>query len=405
MSQLSQLLPELRLRYPQLSPPPLEQFRPDADVSQALFYEPLIQYTLALAKLAPLVIFVDDLQWTDSATLNLLHYAIRRWQDSAARVLLIVSLRSESLHPIIQPNHVVELLTHAARELPPVNIELDHLGEWETVQILTSILVPPTPDFAQWVYDETRGHPYYLKETLKDLLERCVLVPKRQSEGEWTFSVDAEHNLGQTVRVPSTVSAVIRSRLFRLSPHAFSLLVGSAVLDKRITFEHLCAVANVSEDLAFPALDELLSGRLLLEAPQTDVDSTYAFTNDMLRDVVYTEAGDARRRLFHRRALWVLEAEMDSAAILAHHALAGGLAQAAFNHSLSAGQDALRISAVTEAIVHFERAHQLVREASPPDTPDMEDRLLLYAQLGKAYTLSGQAEQALEMDAERDRLG
>ena len=58
---------------------------------------------LALAKRAPLVLFIDDLQWTDSATLDLLQYAIRRWQDSAARVLFLASLRSEALHPMTQP--------------------------------------------------------------------------------------------------------------------------------------------------------------------------------------------------------------------------------------------------------------------------------------------------------------
>ena len=43
-----------------------------------------MQLTLALAKRAPLVLFVDDLQWADSATLDLLQYAIRRWRDAAS---------------------------------------------------------------------------------------------------------------------------------------------------------------------------------------------------------------------------------------------------------------------------------------------------------------------------------
>ena len=62
-----------------------------------------MQYTLALAEQAPLVLFVDDLQWADSATLDLLQYAIRRWRDNATRILLLVSLRSEALHPMTQP--------------------------------------------------------------------------------------------------------------------------------------------------------------------------------------------------------------------------------------------------------------------------------------------------------------
>jgi DNA-binding SARP family transcriptional activator len=410
LSPLSELLPELRQRYPSLSPPPLGQSHPAADVSQAQFYEPLMQYTLALANRAPLVLFLDDLQWTDSATLDLLQYAIRRWRDRTARVLLLVSLRSESLHPMTQPRQVGgpaglnQWLAGLTRELSPVHIELEPLGQRETVQMVQSILVPPAADFAQWLYDETRGQPFYLMETLKDLLERRVLHPKRRAEGQWTFAVEAEHDLGQAVRVPSTVQAVIRSRLNRLSPNAFGLLAGGAVLEQQITFEHLCAISNVAEDLALPALDELISGRLLLETAQSGAVSAYTFVNDMLRDVVYTEAGDARRRLFHRRALEVLEAGGDSAAVLAHHALAAGLAQTAFRYSLAAGREALRISAVNEAIVHLELALKFVREASLPDMPDVVDLQDLYMQLGRAYQLGGQTEKALAMDAERDRL-
>jgi predicted ATPase len=365
---------------------------------------------LALAKQAPLVLFMDDLQWADSATLDLLQYAIRRWQDNAARILFLASLRSEALHPMTQPHPggspqgLSQWLEGMSRELTPVHIELEPLGERETVQMMLSILSPPDADFAQWLYDETHGQPFYLIETLKDLLERRVLHPKQRAESQWTFSVDSDHDLGQAVRVPSTVHAVIRSRLNRLSPNAFSLLAVGAVLEHRITFERMCTISNLSEDLALPALDELISGRLLLETTQPGVISAYVFTNDMLRDVVYTEAGDARRRLFHRRALEVLEMSGESSAVLAHHALAAGLAEESFRYSLAAGQEALRLSAVNEAVVHFECARQFMREAVLPEMPDEADLRDLYTQLSRAYKLGGQAERALAVDEERDKL-
>jgi DNA-binding SARP family transcriptional activator len=410
LSPLSQLLPELRQHHPNLSPAPVESFHLEAEASQAQLYEPLVQSMLALAKQAPLVLFIDDLQWVDSATLDLLQYAIRRWQDNAARILFLASLRSEALHPMTQPQPagspqvLSPWLDRVVRELTPVHIELEPLGESETVQMMLSILSPPDADFAQWLFDETHGQPFYLIETLKDLLERSVLHPKRRARGLWSFTVDADHNLGQAVRVPSSVHAVIRSRLNRISPNAFSLLAGGAVLEHRITFERMCAISSLSEDLALPALDELISGRLLLETAQPGVVSDYAFTNDMLRDVVYTEAGDARRRLFHRRALEVLEKGGESAAVLAHHALAAGLAQAAFHYSLAAGQEALRLSALSETVVHFEHALQFVREAALPEMPGEAVLVDLYTQLSRAYKLTGQMEKALAIEAERERL-
>lgn len=398
LAPLSQLLPELRERYPELS---LVQLKAAADRTQ--LFESLVRLTLTLANAAPLVLFVDDMQWADSATLDLLQYAVRRWRESAARVLLLVNLRSDSLQSPTETQraNLVEWLAHIEREVKPFHLELQPLEESDTVHMVLSMLMPPAPDFAHWLYKETRGQPFYLMETLKDLLERSVLHPKRQAEGKWAFEVDADHDLGQAIRVPSTVRSVIRSRLNRLSPNAFTLLAAGATLEHELTFERLCAIANVSEDFGLPALDELVSGNLLLEAARSGDASAYIFAHHMIWDVVYTEAGDARRRLFHRRALDVLEAAKESTALLAYHALAAGLTEAAFRHSLSAGQEALRLSAINEAVVHFEKAQQLAQKASLAGEgfePDLSD---LYLQMSRAYKLNGQPKRALDID---DRL-
>ncbi len=138
-----------------------------------------------------------------------------------------------------------------------------------------------------------------------------------------------------------------------------------------------------------PTLDELMSARRLLEPEQTVAASVYTFTNDMLRDVVYTEAGDARRRLFHQRAVEVLEVTGASTAVMAHHGLAAGLDQDIFRLSLDAGRESLRILAISEAIVHLELALRFVQETSQQEMPEETNLRDLYYQLGRAYKLSG----------------
>ncbi len=394
LARLSQLLPELREHYPELS---VTQLETSAD--RTLLFESLVRLTLALANRAPLVLFLDDTQWVDSATLDLLQYAIRRWRESAAQIVLLVSLRSDALRPALQPERpgLLAWLEQVERELHPCDLELKPFDEPETVQMVLSLLETPDPGFAEWIFNETRGQPFYLMETLKDLLERAALHPKRRANGQWTFEIDARHDLGQAVRVPSTVRAVIHARLNRLSPNAFTLLAAGAILEHQLTFMRLCAVANLAEDVGLPALDELVSSQLLLEVVQPGDTSTYVFAHHMIWDVVYTEAGDARRRLFHRRALEVLQAAQEAATVLAHQALAAGLAEAAFRYSLAAGEAALRLSAIGEAIVHFEAALQLAPEArlvSPYIEPLLHD---LYLQLGRVYELDGQPEKAKAM--------
>jgi predicted ATPase len=401
LAPLSYMLPELRERYPELPATNME-----VDGGRTQLFESLVHLTLVLAGRLPLVLFVDDLQWADSATLDWLVYAIRRWRDSSVRIVLLVSLRSEALQPPAQAQlpSLIDWLAHVEREVEPFHLELGPLKEQDTVEMMLSILAPPAADFAQWVFYETRGQPFYLMETLKDLLERRALHPKRRAEGQWVFEIDAEHDLGKAIRVPSTVRVVILSRLNRLSPSAFALLVAGAILEQRITFERLCAISSVAENIGLPALDELVSGRLLLEVEQAGVASAYAFSHNIIRDVVYTEAGDARRRLFHRRALDSLEADGDSPAVLAHHALASGQAEEAFRYSLTAGQEALRLSAVSETIGHLEQARQLALEGLLDSVEIKSDIRNLYAQLARTYALNGQPEQAQAVQDELQRL-
>jgi predicted ATPase len=281
------------------------------------------------------------------------------------------------------------------RELGPLGLELAPLSRADTVQMVLGCLDPAAPDFAEWLFADTHGHPFYLMETLKDLLERGALHSKPRDAGRWSFEVDADHDLGARVRVPSTIGAVVRSRLDRLSPNAISLLAAAAVLEQPLTFARLCITGSVAEETALPALDELLSSRLLVEAgPGSAADGGYTFPNEMIRDVVYTEAGDARRRLFHRRALDMLAAAHAPAAVLAHHALAAGLPEPAVRYSLAAGAEALRLSAGNEAVVHFEHARALV-EAGPQTAPELAGQAReVYRQLSRAYELAGRRAQA-----------
>lgn len=403
---IAQIVPGLQGRFPGLSSETAQVEQTDMAASQGLLYEALTQFTLAQAEQAPLILFIDDLQWADSATLDALQYALRRWRAQSARIMLLVSLRTEGLQVSGQSDEpgLVAWLTDIDHAWMACHLDLEPLDEVETVKMLQGLLEPPAPDFAQWVFSETRGHPFYVMETLKDLLERGALHPRRRGKDGWSFEVDRRHDLGQSVRVPSTVRAVIRSRLSRLSPAAFTLLAAGTVLEHALTFEHLCAVANLTPDVGLPALDELLSGRLLRDVGKPELASAFAFANDMLRDVVYTEAGDSRRRLFHRRALGLLEAEHDPAAVLAHHALAAGAAQDALRHSLAAVQDALRMVAPGEARAHLSNARRLAREAAVAGA-EVEVRLRdLYTQLGQAYERNDQPEQAAAVYAERARL-
>jgi DNA-binding winged helix-turn-helix (wHTH) protein len=130
---------------------------------------------------------------------------------------------------------------------------------------------------------------------------------------------------------------------------ALTLLVAGAVLGHAFTFEQVCQVAGIGEQEGLLALDALLVSQYLSESKDLEREA-YFFTHDKIRDVAYTEAGEARRRVFHRRALDVSATAAAPPAELAHHARASGLVEPTFHWSLAAGDAAMRLFAVRDAI-------------------------------------------------------
>jgi len=163
-------------------------------------------------------------------------------------------------------------------------------------------------------------------------------------------------------------------------------------------------VAGLTEQDGLPALDEALRSHLLQESGREAAgrgrmaDGRYVFAHAKIRAVTYAEAGEARRSIFHRRALEVLQEAATPAAVLAYHALAAGLAEPAFRWSLAAGDEAMRVAAVRDASTFYEQARHLLAE--PLQSHDLKAMLSaseiehLYIQLGRAYELNTEWEQA-----------
>src|SRR6266446_8612819 len=371
LAELSRLLPELCDRYPDL-PDPVG----DKSVARNRLFEAVARLGQALAARTMLVLFIDDVQWADAASLDVLHYLARRFAESETPALLLLTLR---MGERAMPPGFTEWRADMERAVPLTHLPLGPLTSEDVLRLLQAFGGAGGKDgrraadlerLGQWLFAETEGQPFYLMETLKFLMERDVLASHPTEDGGWTidFTAALEHETVVRGFFPPSVREVIVARLDRLTPHAFALLVAGAVLDQRITFEHLCRVAGLTEQDGLPALDEALHSHLLQESGREAAgrgrmaDGRYVFAHAKIRAVTYAEAGEARRSIFHRRALEVLQEAAAPAAVLAYHALAAGLAEPAFRWSLAAGDEAMRVAAVRDASTFYEQARHLLAE-------------------------------------------
>jgi predicted ATPase/DNA-binding SARP family transcriptional activator len=408
LAELSQLLPEIRERSSDLPFP-----SHDEAMARPRLFESIARLGQALAKRAPLVVFIDDLQWADASSLDVLHYVSRRWTESKSPILLIFSLRSEEL--AITPE-LSDWLSGLGRDLPVTRLALDPLTPEETVQLVRSLAHQEligqseslvTARFGRWLYAETGGQPLFIVETLKTLVERGILAVQPAEDGARAIDITSaiRNEQGLHGLLPAGVREVIRSRLVRLPSNALLLLTAGAVLGKSFPFERLCQVAGINESEGLPALEALLASHLISEVENegsSPREERFMFAHDKIRDVVYTEAGSTRRRVFHRRAFETLQAASAPPAELAHHAFAAGLLEATVHWSIAAGDEAMRLFAVRDAIAQYEQARRLVRRSEGDSLQAAQESVAvspsdlsqLYLQMGWAFELRGEFAQA-----------
>ncbi len=426
LAELSRLLPELRVRYPDL-PAPTE----DELTAKGRLFEAVARLLDALCQRAPLVLLVDDLQWVDEASLDLLRYLGYFWKEHGSRVLWLCTLRSEELE--LNPRLSAQLV-NLGRDLPVTQVLLQPLSQAETLQLIEALVGegehgtvrPPTTGpgaspsharetklsvLADFLFAQTGGQPVYLLETLKLLRERELLVPRMGADGtrwlEPTVDMAAAVAQERSRRelLPPSVRALIQSRLAKLTQPSHQLVMASAVLGTQATAQHLWQVAEVGSlyggqrtHAGVEILEEAIkSGMLCEEQARVGRQGSYRFAHDLMRDVVYTELGEARRQVLHQRALAVLEREGARAAELAYHALLAGEAEAAYRSSVQAGMEAVAVFAVADAIGHYEQARALLQESQRLQTelPALEVERL-YAHLGRAYAFQNAWQQAQE---------
>jgi tetratricopeptide (TPR) repeat protein len=386
-------MPEIRARYPDLPPP----MTGDAKFVRARLFEAVALLGCALSAGGPVVLALDDMQWADADTLDLVHYLAWRWAETGAPILLLLAIRQEAY---AADAALREWLIGVGRDAPLTRLLLESLSG-AAVERLVQLLAgesrtePATAasvsSFAAWLWAETRGLPFFIEALLQMLVEQGILPVTGESGQGYEFAAALEQVRSiARVPLPPGVGEVILARLAQHSKEANALLLAAAVVGRSCTFERLCQVSDLSEASALEALEELLDGRLMAELPSDR--RPYTPAHDYIREVVYRESREVRRRVFHRRALLSLEASEAPAAECAFHALAALLDEPAFRFSVAAGTDAFASYATQEALTHFDTARSVARRLEERgEQVDME-------LLGRLYRHRGQALEIIQDD-------
>jgi len=377
-SEAARLLPEMHTIFPNL-PPPTQISGPG---EQSYFFEGLRQLILSILE-GPLpgVVYFDDLQWADSASLDFLNYLVRRMIGHP--ILILATWVDHSL-----PAPLLQFIAEAQRRGIVTRLRI---GRLKPVDIIDLVRIASQnrpgipPNLGERLYVETEGLPFFAIEYIESILADQH-TPVEQQDG-YALSKSRQWEL------PPAVRAALLARLSAAGDSGWQLLSAAALIGRSFDFDTLLAASGRPESEAISTLERLIALGLIEEQPAVHEGRIgYDFTHDLIRRLTLAETSLTRRRLVHRRIAddLVLQARRRSeprllASQVAFHYHESGQEAKAAEYYFLAGEYAREVRAYQEAILNY-------RAALSSGHPDS---ILLHEAIGDLLTRLGEYRLAM----------
>ncbi len=377
-----------------------ESAKVDAALDQEKIFEQYAAVLKALSKEHPLVLVLDDLQWADSGSVNLLFHLARQLKDS--RVLLVGTYRPDDValgrdggrHPL------ESILNELKRYYGDIVVDLAQ-SEAKEGRRFVDELVDSEPNqlegsFRDELFAHTGGQPLFTVELLRNLQERGTLV--KDARGNW---IQGEALDWKTL--PARIEGVIGERVARLPAELHETLTIGSVNGLEFSAQVVGQIQKVDERELVRNLSRELEKRYLLVVEQGEIKigrhflSQYRFTHFLIQQYLYEELSTGERRLLHGEIAETLESlygdqKEEIALQLAHHFEAAGDEVKAASYLIIAGDSAFRVYAYSEAIAAYTRLLELNEQA----TINPVTLTHAYLRRGRALELNNQYEMALQ---------
>jgi predicted ATPase/DNA-binding winged helix-turn-helix (wHTH) protein len=347
----------------------------------------LVEALDALTVDAPLVLFLEDLHWSDSATIDLLGMLARR--PEAARLLVLGTYRPADVAGTSDPLRRLkqELQIHGRCE----EVALDFLGPAAIGEYLARRF--PGHAFpehlARALHGSTEGNPLFLVSTIDYLIDQGRL---REVDGRWTFAGSAS---GAALGAPETLRQLVEAQLERLNADERAMLAAGSAAGVEFSAAMAAAAGIDPEDgeqrcQTLARRGQFLRPAGVAEWPDGTVAGRYAFIHALHQQVLYSQVSAGRRVELHLRTGERLERAYGArageiAGELARHFEEGRDFQRAVRYRGLAGERALSQHAYHEAGEHAARALRFL--GTWPDSPERtQQELTLQLMLGAALT-------------------
>ncbi len=355
--------------------------KPASDPQRFRLFDAVTAQLLAAARRRPLLVWIDDLQWADAASLQLATWAARELRGAALLLVATVRVAPDASPALGTALAELARLDHAAR------IDLVGLGAADVARYLEMTVGTAPDDAVHALLARTDGNPFFLRE----------LVRLGASEG-----TAADRLAAWTADVPAGAREVTRRRLAMLAEPTRAVLALAAVIGREFSLPLIAEAAMLPRGALLAALDEASAARVIADVP--GALARQRFTHALVRDAIYDELPPGERAGLHERVARALEQLAPDRgeplwAELAHHfhaAAMRGCAAEAVRYAVLAARHAHARSAYEEAAAQYERAiaaRELMAAGGSRAGGAVERPLDLLLALGDAHLRAGDIAQ------------
>ena len=296
------------------------------------------------------------------------------------RVLLLITFRPD-FKPVWADYSHVTFLTLS---------RLPRRQSAELVAALTGGKALP-PEVQQAILAKTDGVPLYLEALTENVLESGLLT-----EGNEAFSLKAPL---QELPIPDSLHALLMERVDRLGP-AKDIVQTGAAIGREFTYELVRATVDATDGQLKNALDLFVASGLVVQEGEVPL-ATYHFKHTLVQEAAYSTLPKKPRRVLHARIAKALESRFAERVkmepeLLAYHYEQAGLAGPAVEYWHRAAQRDAERSANIEALNHFSRALDVLKELPPGPARNAVELELLLARGAPLLSVKGYASDNME---------
>jgi len=236
------------------------------------------------------VFFLDDLQWCDQDTLDLLEHILNFSQGRD--IVFLATVRSENSIPGTSVHNFVNRLVSRGQlnQITVDNLDLeDSKYLASSVFPRNSVSVGEEHDLiTNQICERAEGHPLFIVEMARFEFD--------------SQDADKDEQSGKKA-LPPRIEAVIQQRLKQLSTHAALVASYAAVLGSQFSVQLLGSVEKMEQEPLVSSMDELWQKRIISQTP----NGQYVFSHDYIREVCYQMLPAPQRQLLHSQVSHALE--------------------------------------------------------------------------------------------------